>query len=279
MTATVRVLETLTRTALLGARLWDRVGGRAVSDGIELVHLASGARAVANRSGVFVLHDVPGMRESAFGAGDEEFWAAAPSVPATFEVRDRDRRFVAFRFDADLPAKGLFTSDVGMHPSAPDHAPAALPLFSAPSRATPAGFAAVRAQLWDADADRAAAGAVLEIAVAGIPAYRGIADAEGRAAVLLPYPEPAPGTGSPPHASRALVDLTWPLTVSARYAPAAAGADPTTPRDLRSTLTQPVATLLAAQPPSASLGAQTLSFGRELVLRSSGRSVLLVQPA
>jgi hypothetical protein len=264
-----------TRTALLGVRLWDRVGGRAVSADLDVVDVATGARTIPNASGVFVLHDRPGLHDSAFGAGDDDFWSAPPATAnAIFEVRDRGRRFVPFRFDADLPARGLFADDFGMHPTAPDHPTAAVPLFSAPSRPTPPGFAAVRAQLWDADADGPAAGAVLEVAVAGIPAYRGIADAEGRTAVLLPYPEPDPSTGSPPHASRALSSLSWPLTLSARYAP---GADATQPPDLHAVLAQPAATLLAA--PGTPFGAQTLSFGRELVLRSNGRSVLLLQPA
>jgi hypothetical protein len=44
-------------------------------------------------------------------------------------------------------------------------------------------------------------------------------------------------------------------------------------------LTQPSGTLLGAESPATPLGSQTLAFGRELVLRTPGRSVLLVIPA
>jgi len=43
MTVEPVVLETVTRTALLGVRFWDRVTGRAVSDGLEVVETTSGA--------------------------------------------------------------------------------------------------------------------------------------------------------------------------------------------------------------------------------------------
>jgi hypothetical protein len=43
-------------------------------------------------------------------------------------------------------------------------------------------------------------------------------------------------------------------------------------------LLQTAATLLATDSPSAVLPAQTLQFGRELVLRSTGRPILLVLP-
>ena len=47
-----QILETVTRTALLGVRFWDRATGRVVADGLELVETGSGVRLAAGPSGV-----------------------------------------------------------------------------------------------------------------------------------------------------------------------------------------------------------------------------------
>ena len=187
------VLERVTRTALLGIRLWDRVTARAVADGLDLVEVGRGIRAYPNRSGVFVLHDLPGLRASS------DFWASPPAAADfTFELADRERRFLPFRFQATAPTRDFFAETCGIPvTSPPDALVAGVPLFSSPARQVPAGTAVVRADLWDAAADAAAAWAVLEVGAPGGSTYHGIADADGRVAVLLPYPEP-PWHGSSP---------------------------------------------------------------------------------
>ena len=285
MSTTPIVLETVTRTALLGVRFFDRVTGRVVADGLEVVETRSGKRAVPNRSGVFVLHELPGMRASAFGSGDDAFWSSPPAVATIgFTVVDTLRQFLPFAFTADVPVRGLFAEDCGIAGSPPDAIVGGVPLFSAPARIAPAGIAAVRADLWDVDADAPAAYAVLEVSVGAGPVYRGVADTQGRTVVLLPYPEPPWHGSSPPPGSRSLSEQTWPTTVTVRYAPAHASPplpDPAshTAPDLCAVLTQPAGTILAADSPSTALGSQLLVFGRELVLRTAGQSVLLVLPA
>jgi hypothetical protein len=267
------LLETVTRTALLGIRFWDRVSGRVVADGLNVTETKTGMRTAPNRSGVFVLHDFSGLQQSAFGGGGEAFWHSPPvKATATFNVVDTERRFLSYSFSADLPARGLFVEDCGLGPSPPGSLVGSMPLFSAPNRPVPAGSAVVRADLWDAAADTPAAAAVLELSANGAPVYRGVADALGRTVVLFPYPEPPWHGGSPPPGSHSLSEQTWPLTLAVRYA---AGAAP----DLCAVLTQPFGTLLASESPVTALGPQTLAFGRELVLRTSGRSVLLVLPS
>lgn len=249
-------MNTVTRTAQLGVRFWDAVGGRAVAEGLELRELRSGRRAVPNRSGVFVFHDLP--------AGS-----------CAFEVRDRDRRFVDFGFTADTPHRGLFALPCVAAAASPPAADGSIPLFSAPTRRTPPGQAVVRADLWDAVSDAPAAGAVLEISgvTVATPA-RGIADTRGRVVVLCPYPEPHWQGGSPPPGSSSLSTQTWAVDAAVRYSPTSTSQ----PLDLCEALTQPAATLLASDSPLEVLSPQTLGFGRELVLRSTGRSVLLVLP-
>ena len=279
------VLERVTRTALLGIRLWDRVTARAVSDGLDLVEVGSGVRVRPNRSDVFVVHDLPGLRASSSGAGDADFWASPPAVGVfTFELADRERRFLPFRFQAPAPTRDFFSETCGLPAmSPPDALVAGVPLFSSPARHVPAGTAVVRADLWDADADAPAAWAVLEVGAPGGATYHGVADAAGRVAVLLPYPEPPWHGSSPPPGSRALSDQTWSLELGARYSPAAALPplpDPSTgvPPDLCAVLTQQPATLVDSSSPLTLL-TPTLRFGRELVVKTTGRHVLLVFPA
>src|SRR5262249_23513568 len=224
------IAERFTRTALLGVRFWDRVGGRPVADGLELVETSTGTAATCGPHGVFAFHDLPGMSTSAYGAGDDAFWASPPgSAPFTFRVRDHDRRFLSFTFDADVPARGLFTDDCGL-PSSPPEIVGTVPLFSAPTRVAPGGIARVSADLWDIDADVPAAWAVLEVSAGG-ELYRGVADEDGRLAVLFSYPEPPllPASPPPPPGSRALANQTWPLTLAPRDAPAAMTPPPRPP--------------------------------------------------
>jgi hypothetical protein len=272
-------LERVTRTALLGVRFWDRVTGHATADGLEVVDLVRDVCLQPNRSGVFVLHEYPGLRASAFGAGDDPFWASPPArAELTLAVSDGSGRFLPFRFDADAPTRGLFIEDCGIPFSPPDGPIVGVPLFSAPARIAPAGTAAVRADLRDVVTGAPAASAILEVSAAGMPIYRGVADERGSVVVLFPYPEPPWHGTSPPPGSRALSDQTWSVSVSVRYSAAATSPPAGDPPDLCGVLTQSPATLLTTPSPPLPLGAQTLAFGRELVLRTAGRSDLLVVP-
>jgi hypothetical protein len=279
------VLETVTRTALLGVRFWDRVTGRVVADGLEVIEATGGTRLLPSRSGVFALHELPGLRASAFGSGDDAFWSSPPAVSTiAFTVVDTTRQFLSFAFTTDVPFRGLLAEDCGLDASPPDAVVVGVPLFSAPSRIAPAGVAAVRADVWDVDANAPAAWAVLEVSAGSGPVYRGVADSSGRTVVLLPYPEPPWHGSSPPPGSHALSEQTWPLTIGVRYAPSQASPplpapSPDAVPDLCAVLTQPAGTLLAADSPSTALGSQLLAFGRELVLRTPGQSVLHVLPA
>jgi len=276
-------LESVTRTALLGARFFDRVSGQLIADGLQVVETTTGTAAFSGPSGVFVVHDLPGLRASAFGSGDDAFWSSPPvEAPFVFQLTDTQGRFLPFVFTAEVPLRGLFADDCGIASSPPDATTGSVPLFSTPSRVAPAGIAAVRADLKDAETGAEASWAVLEVSINNAAVYRGVADEHGRVAVLMPYPKP-PWLASPPPGSRALSDQTWPVTVSVRYGRPASPPfpDPASgePPDLCAVLTQPTGTLLASASPEAPLGAQTLLFGRELVLRTGTGPDLLVLSA
>ena len=277
------MLEIVTRTALLGVAFWDSVSGRAVADGLTLTELRSGTAAVANAGGVFALHDLPGMRASAFGAGDPAFWGSPPAhTRSILELRDSRRRFLDFRFSADAPTRGLF-DQYCTSTSPPDGPVGVVPLFSSPTRPVPAGIAVVRADLWDLASGREAAWALVEVTAAG-QVHRGVAGPDGRVAVFLPYPEPQSARHLAPRRRR-------------RHCPRRPGPCPSrssthrnpavlqrvvpahTPQICVRCSRQADATALDSESPIAPLAPQTLAFGRDLVLRSAGQSVLLVLPA
>jgi hypothetical protein len=55
--------------------------------------------AVPNRSGVYVLHQAPGLEAFAFGAGDDVFWDNLLALrPFIIEVSDLQRRFQPLAF-------------------------------------------------------------------------------------------------------------------------------------------------------------------------------------
>jgi hypothetical protein len=276
------VTDLVTRTALFGVRFWDGVTGHAIADGLTLTDVGSGRVATVSPSGVFVLHDLPGLSASADGAGDEAFWAAPPvQRELALELRDSRAQFGSFRFAADAPHRGLF-ADACAGASPPDGAVGSVPLYSSATRTAPAGIAAVRADLWDAAADAPAAWAVLEVATSGGFAGRGLAGADGRCAVLFAYPEPDPQLSSPPSGGGGLAQQTWTVSVTVHYEPGGPGLpapSAATAPDLCAALGQAAGIALASSSPPTPLGDQTLTFAAELVLRSPGQSVLLVLAA
>jgi hypothetical protein len=142
----------------------------------------------------------------------------------------------------------------------------ALPLYSSPTRPVSGGMAVLRASLWDAAADAPASWAVLEARVNGQPTARGYADAEGRVALVFPYPEPPPfAPQEPPQPATPFTRQEWPVAVFASYRPQVPA--PRLP-DLKATLAQPRATLWADAARSTPLTKVTLRSGRQLVVRS-----------
>jgi hypothetical protein len=265
------VSERLTYVTPLGLGFVDSATGRRVSDG--LVVRVDGIPAHANRVGIFIVPHVPGLAAAERGAGDEAYWASLPAeARVRVEVDDALGRFLPFGFDADVPARGLFTLACGSPVEAEQ-----IELFSGPARAIPAGIAAVRAELWDDGAERPAAWALLEASAPGLAPARGMADAHGRVTILFPYPEPSGLDGSPPSPQRRpLAAQTWQIELRAFAAP-----QPPTTRsrpDYCTVLTQPPALLHGGSPPGAPVIEATLEYGRELVVRTPPASTLVLTP-
>lgn len=304
---TVKVFERLTLVAALGLVFHDAATGERVGSGLSVVAYpksqplspaqpaaspSSFGQARPNPSGVYVLHRAPGLgAEFAFGAGDEQFWSELPPPRAyVVEVTDAEGRFLPFSFEVDLPSRGIYEWQSPLVASPADSPPDAgqlrsVPLYSAPTRRTPPGFTAVRAELQDTTTGEAAAHAAVELSFAGQLVARGFSDALGRLALLFPHPPPqrtgvASPADSPPGPRHApLTEQAWELGVEAAYAGAgevALSAAQALP-DLRDALAQlagPRAALWADREGGEELNAFTIRFGREAVLRSLDRAVL-----
>lgn len=263
MTAPPRVRERVIQRTLLGIRFRDQCTGVTVSRGLSVCAYRAPAVerriwAIASPSGGFVFPHIPGL--GYLERGDATGPAPAPFV---IEVEDRQGRFLPLRFAVSPPE---FQIDV--------------PLYSAPARQAPQGFAVLRADLWDAIAQVPAAWAVIEAHIGTGAAFTGIADAKGRLALLFPWPAPppaAPGSPplSPPNSGRKpLREQEWTVELAARYRRSVPVPDmPGMP----GTLAQPWASLWStgtanrglASPPGALLTSATLEFGKELVARSA----------
>lgn len=299
MSNSFQLLERVVHVAPFGVRFRDAVTGLQVSEGLSVeaypLEAALGRtrpedevfgrrRAFANRSGTQVLMGVPGLRSFELSDPGEDDWDASPPGASrfVFEVEDKMGRYLPFSFEARLPYRGLFVWDENPLPLESPLAPRpvdGVPLFSAPARVPPAGMAAVRAELWDEAAKSPAAHALLEASFKGLLLGRGVADDEGRVALIFPYPPPArlPQTSppnSPPSGSiPPLTQQEWAIDLAARYGPVSS-PPPYKPRfpDLLAILSQGPATLWRDAAKTEPLTAATLGYGRECFVRTEAAS-------
>jgi hypothetical protein len=256
-----------------------------------------------NKTQVYLLFDLPGLRDVEFGAGDAAYWATVRHKPFVVEVSDPEERFLRFRFTADLPVEGLLRLTCGSPATpAPLPVPASdgVPLFTSPTRPAAPGITVVRADLWDPIADAPAAWAMVELSTArsralGVPPLRAIADDRGCIAIHVPCPDEqefdggsfgSPGAGGVPLSAR-----TWSVDLAASYGrlrpPRANGATAPSAQpipDLCRALAQPPALLWSDSARTLPLTRVTLHYSHELILRSSASgaarpSVLFVTPS
>lgn len=267
MSDAVKVLITSDRVAPLGLRFWDPVSRQLIGDGLEITASpTSGAgplvKAFANRSATYVLRELPGLRDTEAGAGDAGYWATPPAPRSfTIAVTDQQRRFLPFHFAAHAPTKGVVAWPCPLisPPSAPPALAATAALFSTPTRDIPRGMAVLRARL-SSPAGVPAAWAILEAQVNGGQVARGMANEHGTVAVIFAFPRSPVATVRVP-----LLQQTWQVQLRALYTPV--DPAPNAP-DLCAVLHQPAAKLWANSQQTQALTGATLTYGRELVLRT-----------
>jgi hypothetical protein len=283
----VLVLERVQRHALLGLRFWDIAAAISTVDGLEVdvfprERPRARTRARPNRSGVYVAQGLVGMRELEFADLGPEALFSAATRPYRVEVRDPQGRFLPIAFDADLPARGLFTWRApwfsppraiglpGEAGSPPQLLVEKIPLFSAAQRPLPEPLAVVYAQLRESGTDRAAAWALLTASIGGEVRGLGLADTEGRVAVMFPYPEPPRMALSSPPAARS--EFHWQVELEAHCRVTSPPAAPPEIADLGSVLSQldlpPRALLGSTLSPPLPLSALPLEYRVALTART-----------
>ncbi len=293
------IIERLTLVVPLGLRFWDAATRAFVGEGLRVIAYPEHNRSLQlqllpNRSGVYVLHHAPGLL--AFERPPERSSDSAPLAPRRFvlEVSDERRRYLPFTLEADLPHKGLWRPLCLPVLSPPRPGENAIPLYSLPGRVTPAGQVVLRAELWDATNNIPAAWAMVEARAGSAAPARGVADAQGRLTLILPYPEPRfSGLNSPPASTgRQLAQQSWRLQLQAFYSalpPTVARSPGPGPADdlpdLCQVVAQPPTTLWRNASRTRALDEALLRFGQELVVKSelppehTPQSVLLITPA
>jgi hypothetical protein len=217
-------------------------------------------------------------------SADGTNWVVRREVPRQFSLKSMTIELNAGTpFPAASPGRAVFDSFV-----LESNPTQSLPLYSSPTRPVTGGLAVLRASLWDAVADAPAAWALLEARVNGQPTVRGYADAEGRVALVFPYPEPPSFVQqNPPQPATPFTRQEWPVSIFASYRPQSPA--PRVP-DLKATLAQPRAILWADATRTTPLTKVTLRSGQQLVVRSNEAStdaapdsrplpVLLISPA
>ncbi|GGM96311.1 hypothetical protein [Streptomyces fuscichromogenes] len=260
--------------APLAVRCFDAAGAPFARDGLSAVAWPENDPATTVRatpspfSDLLGFGSVPGRRahQRARSTDGEPLNWPAPAAPEPFVVRvtDRARRYLPTTVLAEVPAG----------------TPVAVPLYPAPGRQAPTGWAVVRGEL-HGDPDGGPLGwGVVEVSTdAGRHAT--VSDADGRFLLCLPYPEalpelpggsaadPAPGSTDPAPGPAGLAALTWQVTVAVRCQPGALR------RPVDSAAQDPpyLDSILGQAPARIDLGGgpqptvtETLTFGTALVL-------------
>lgn len=293
------VIETLYLVAPLGLCFHDAATGERISDGLNVSvypettsvrkHRMS---AVANRSGVYVLHKAYGLENFPHGTGDAEFWQDnPPQKPYIVEVSDTERRFQSFRFTVDLPVRGIYQWENNPIVS-PSKTLSSIPLYSSPTRKVFGGISVIRAELCESPANASpdlpfqdetglnpASFAVLEARFEGDLVARGIAGRDGKIALLFPSlsPQSNPLVSPPATATRvSLAEQEWELDLTIKYEPNIfqnsppdlSESDEEVFPDLRLVLAQATGTIWADAGKAEEYTTATLYPGRELILRS-----------
>lgn len=239
MMPSIKVWEQTTRRTPLGLQVWDFVTSTHLVDGLEIVlstdkRNSSLTQTFVNRSSIYCAYGINGLIQFELNGDDTSSWESKQRR-YKIEIRDPADRYLPFELDAELPARGLLSwlsplmspphqLSQGLHfifsnanSSPPEATLGYVPLFSAPSRPVPGTLAQVRAQLREFGSDRPAAWCLLTVSVDLNVVGIGLADREGRVAILFPYPERAKSAlTSPPSAKN---DFKWSIKLNAYYVP------------------------------------------------------------
>jgi hypothetical protein len=208
------------------------------------------------------------------------------------------RRYLPAVYLVELPRPEAM-SFPGSFPSI-GHPQLSLPLYSAPNRPAPPGFAAIRAQIREYATGHPVPYAVLRVRL-GTLEGDGVADRSGQVLALIAQPiSDRLIAGSPPGTGQAVLgDVTWPITAqvlaSAGISPPAVVSGPGSFPELhldaalphpwstlptsRAILTQPQVPVVLSTSSSVLDLSATLVAGEDLVLSTMSSSYLVIASA
>ena len=275
MMSNVQVLERTTRRFPLGLQVWDIATATHLIEGLEIQVTsgarATGTRAATNRSGVYYAFSVPRLQQFELNEDDIDAWKTQRR-PYKIEVCDPAGRFLPFVFDADLPIRDLMTwltsrtspPQPFIVPSDQSSVIQQIPLFSSVSRPVPDTLAVVRAELREIDTNRPAAWSLLKVSIDTTVLGIGLADQNGRVAILFPYPKRSSSTLAP-----AISVFRWDIELTAYYTPWQT-AVPDAP-DLAYLVKQfdsPRKLIQSMEFPTQALSVQVLEYRKPLTVRT-----------
>jgi hypothetical protein len=229
-----RLLERQTLIAPLGVRFWDVATGVHVRNGLQVIaypgtHYLHSTTASSNRSGsAYVFHRAWGLRKFELGISDAPF-PESPPTSQRYKIggHDENRRFLPVSFSADLPTAGVFQWPLAGPRTQLDPPDGSVPLYPSTLRSAPPGLAVLRAELYQSLNGARASWAMMEARFNGRLIGRGIADEQGRIALIFAYPPPQDSVGSsaisPPGSVRARLPFRnqeWTIQLQAFYEPA-----------------------------------------------------------
>jgi hypothetical protein len=273
----VEVQEWVTRVTPIGARFFDAVEQAIISEGLVvsmwgLNGSTKRQEAVVNHTGVFVVRGLRGLHEAETGKGDKDYWDHVLTKSYGLEMTDHRRRFLPYWFEADAPTRGFVGLTCG---SPPPDTEAGLPLYSAPSRSVAGHYAAVRADLWDVQHDCPAAWAYAELTAKNVLICKGMADGKGKLGMFFAYPEVEDQfPGSPLQTGVAPRNQSWDVHLTIRYR--FKEPVPDIPNLCGDVLGQPQVQVWQQRGPNVELTTVTLRIGQELILKTMGKSELLI---
>jgi len=290
-----QIIESFSLVTPLGLCFHDAATGDRIGDGlsVEVYPVTQNpwkkrTKSVPNRVGVYVLHNAFGLENFPFGIGDADFWQVnTPNTSYIVEVIDELNRFQPFQFTVELPIKGIYQWE-SIPVSSPSNNLFSIPLYSAPTRLPLAGMSVIRASLFETD-EKPASFAVLEARFEGILIARGMADREGRIALMFPSlsPQNNPIVSPPAQATRiSLADQKWSLDLTLKYQPNSFVSSPTNTDLFEETL--PILNLALGQAngmlwanaeKTEEFTTAVLQFGKELILRSRRADIISPMPA